>query len=288
MAHTQGEPHPVRTRDGRELFTMQLRGPAGAPTVVFEAGMATSRSSWALVQPAVAGFARAVVYDRSGLGRSAPDPRARTLSRITADLQDLLDDLGPGPFVLVGHSAGGLYVRAAAAERPERIAGLVLVDPFDEAADVIYTPSFRRLERVGQRVTSVLARLGLLRFAFRSMLAPMPPDVAAELRREGFTTGVARTRGAELAGLVAASNALRGGGLDLGELPVTVISGALTGSGMSSEIRAAATASHRARAARSPHGRHVLAERSGQFVPITEPGIVVAEIRRLVAATARR
>lgn len=70
--HTQGEPESGPTRDGRRLYAMRLAGPEspGLPTVVFEAGSGATRSSWALVQPGVAAFAPAVVYDRSGLGRS--------------------------------------------------------------------------------------------------------------------------------------------------------------------------------------------------------------------------
>lgn len=67
--HTQGEPVWVRTRDGRALYAMVLPGPAGAtgvPTVVFEAGSAATRSTWASVQTRVAAFTRAVVYDRAG------------------------------------------------------------------------------------------------------------------------------------------------------------------------------------------------------------------------------
>src|SRR5262245_28373312 len=134
--HVQGHEEWVTTRDGRRLYAMVLDGPGdGAPTVVFEAGAAASRSSWALVQPLVGVFARAIVYDRSGLGRSPVDPGARTLPRMAEDLGDLLTHFGPGPYVLVGHSAGGPIIRAAAAAGPERVTGLVLVDPTDEAAD---------------------------------------------------------------------------------------------------------------------------------------------------------
>ncbi|MFT4226720.1 alpha/beta fold hydrolase [Micropruina sp.] len=157
--HTQGEPLTVPTRDGRRLYAMALPGPADAadqPSVVFEAGSAATRSTWALVQTRVADFARAVVYDRAGLGRSEPDPVGRTLDRMADDLNDLLDGLGPGPFVLVGHSAGGPIVRLATARRPDRIRGLVLVDPTDEAADVLFGPVFR----IGEKVDRDRGRAG--------------------------------------------------------------------------------------------------------------------------------
>lgn len=287
MTHTQGTSGWAPTRDGRELHYVELPGPpgVGAPAVVFESGMAASRSYWGLVQPAVGRWARAVAYDRAGLGRSAPDPQPRTLARLAGDLADLLDHLGPGPFVLVGHSGGGPIVRVAAAARPERIAGLVLVDVTDEACDLLFEPSFRRMEKVAQAGSSALARLGLLRLAYRGQIARFPADVQADLRAEGYTVAAMRTRGAELKGLVAGMEHLRDHPLDapdLGDLPVTVISGTRPGDGMPARVRAAANASHAYRASRSAGGRHVLAANSAHLVPLTDPELIVEEIRRLV------
>ncbi|MER6877492.1 hypothetical protein ABT279_45810, partial [Amycolatopsis sp. NPDC000673] len=60
VAHVQGEPEWVSTKDGRRLYAMVLPGPGSGPTVVFEAGAGAGRSSWGLVQPRVGAFARAV------------------------------------------------------------------------------------------------------------------------------------------------------------------------------------------------------------------------------------
>ncbi|MEV8265800.1 alpha/beta hydrolase [Microbacterium sp. NPDC077057] len=188
--HTQGEPVWVRTRDGRALYAMVLPGPAGAtgvPTVVFEAGSAATRSTWALVHTRVAAFTRAVVYDRAGLGRSAPDGAGRTLDRMADDLNDLLDGLEPSSgFVLVGHSAGGPIVRLAASRRPDRVAGLVLVDPTDEAASLLFGVPFRVGEKIVIAVEWVLARVGMLERFFRFLGEGMPEDVRADLHREAF------------------------------------------------------------------------------------------------------
>jgi pimeloyl-ACP methyl ester carboxylesterase len=278
--HTQGASTPVPTRDGRTLHAAVLPGPADAPTVVFEAGGAAGRSSWALVQPPVARFARAVAYDRSGLGRSAPDPAGRTLDRMADDLNDVLDHLEPGPFVLVGHSAGGPIVRLAAARRPDRVLGLVLVDPTDEAADVLFTPAFRRRERLATRAGIAAARVGLLRWAFRSQLDLVPADVAADMRREAFGVQVMRTNAAMVATFLDDLHAWRDDPPDLGTIPVTVISGARPGDGLSAADRTAANASHAVRARHSAAGRHVLAQRSGHYAPLTDADLVVAEIRR--------
>lgn len=289
--HSQGTPGTARTRDGRELFFMERAGPAGgrAATVVFEAGLAASRSYWALVQQPVAGSARAVVYDRSGLGRSAPDPTgARDLPRLADDLGDLLDHLGPGPFVLVGHSWGGLIVRLAAAARPERIAGLVLVDPTDEACDLLFERSVRRREKIQYRIGVLLARLGVFGFLYRRMTAALPPDAAADMRAEAFTVGVMHTMRAQLASVEADLRALRDHPPDLGDVPVTVISATLPTRGMSARAREAMDASHAYRAQQSPRGRHVHARQADHDVPTTEPQIIIAEIKRLLDTTADR
>lgn len=253
-----------------------------APTVVFEAGAAVSRSSWALVQPAVGAFARAIVYDRAGLGRSPADPASRTLHRMAGDLGDLLDHFGAGPYVLVGHSAGGPIVRLAAAARPERVAGLVLVDPADEAADVLFSPAFRRVERVAVRVNLLLAHLGLLGFAYRSTMLALPQDARRDMRREAFTAAAVRTHRAQVRTFLDELAAWRIGPPHLGDLPVTVVSGGRAGNGMPASTRAAANAAHAHRASRSPAGRHVIAPRSGHYVPLTDPEVIVTEIARLL------
>lgn len=289
-APTQGTPGLAPIRDGRELFYQTLPGPAEgqAPTVVFESGLAASRSFWGLVQPLVAQWTRAVVYDRSGLGRSPADARPRSMQRMADDLNDLLDHLGPGPFVLVAHSGGGPLVRAATAARPERIVGLVLADVSDEACELIFTPAFRRLEKFAHAASWLLARCGLLECCYRKAIAVLPEDVLADLRREGFSMPVMHTRGAELAGLVAALETYRNQPPVLPDIPLTVISGALADFGMSERIRAAANAAHAYRARQSPRGRHVLAERSGHGLILSEPALVAEEIARLLGVADAR
>ncbi|MFF3003270.1 alpha/beta fold hydrolase [Kitasatospora sp. NPDC057940] len=285
--HSQGEPGRARTRDGRELFYMRRPGPdgEGVPTVVLEGGLASSRSYWAPVQLRLDGVAATVAYDRSGLGRSAPDQAPRPLRRLAEDLDDLLDHLaglGHGPFVLVGHSWGGPIVRLAAAARPERIAGLVLADPTDESCDLVFAPSVRRQERVGQAVSMLLARTGLLARAFRPLLDALPADAAAEMRAEGFTVSTIRTRGAELGSVVADLTAMKENPPALGGIPLTVVSAARTSTGMGPKVREAVNASHAHRVGLAEAGRHVLAADADHLVPTSDPDTLAREIRRIV------
>lgn len=285
-AASQGKAGTVRTGDERELFHQVLDGPNGAaaPTVVFESGMAASRSFWGLVQPLVARRARAVVYDRSGLGRSPPDGQARTVERMAADLNDLLDALGPGPFILVAHSGGGPIVRAATVVRPERVAGLVLADATDEGCVPIFRRSFRCLEKLAHHASCLLARLGLLEACYRKSLEPLPEDVRRDLHREAFSMDVMRTRGAELSGLVEAMGTWRDASPIMPDIPLTLISGARPDPGMSTRLREAMNAAHRSRAEQSLRGRHVLAHRSGHGLILTEPELVAQEVFRQLEA----
>ena len=102
---------------------------SGSPTVVLEAGLGTDHTSWSLVQPAIARTTRVCSYDRYGVGLSDLAPRRATASEKVKDLHDLLAAAGiHGPYVLVGHSYGGLIVHVYAATYPRDVAGIVLVD----------------------------------------------------------------------------------------------------------------------------------------------------------------
>ena len=101
----------------------------GTPTVILEAGYNDNSETWALVQPAVAEFTRVCAYDRAGLGRSDPGPEPRDSYQTIEELHTLLAGAGEkGPFVLAGHSLGGLYMRLFTDTYPEEVVGLVLVD----------------------------------------------------------------------------------------------------------------------------------------------------------------
>jgi pimeloyl-ACP methyl ester carboxylesterase len=101
----------------------------GGPTVILDSGMAVPGVGWAMVQPAVAKFARVCSYDRAGYGWSEIGPNPRTSLQIAKELRALLDASGEkGPFVMVGHSFGGYNVRVFTGTYPYDVAGAVLVD----------------------------------------------------------------------------------------------------------------------------------------------------------------
>jgi pimeloyl-ACP methyl ester carboxylesterase len=111
---------------------------SGSPTVILEAGAGGGANAWTKVQPEVASFARVCSYDRANIpgGASDPAPKPRTAGDVVADLHAALTSAGvPGPFVLVGHSDGGLFVRLYASRYPDEVVGMVLVDAVSEELD---------------------------------------------------------------------------------------------------------------------------------------------------------
>lgn len=103
---------------------------AGGPSVIFEAGAGDGAEVWSKVYPEVARFTAVVAYSRSGYGVAAPRLTARTGEEVVRELRQLLAERGvKPPYVLVGHSLGGLYVELFAKLHPAEVAGLVLVDP---------------------------------------------------------------------------------------------------------------------------------------------------------------
>ncbi len=105
----------------------------GRPTVILEAGAGDDHSTWDGVQPPVATVTRVCSYDRAGEGTSDPGPLPRTSRQVVHALHTLLVRAGiGGPYVLVGHSMGGLYMRLYAYTYPHAVVGMVLVDSAHE------------------------------------------------------------------------------------------------------------------------------------------------------------
>ena len=106
---------------------------AGSPTVILEAGLGLGSPSWALVERPIAQHTRVCAYDRAGMGFSDATTSARDAQALAGDLHALLRRAGIAPpYVLVGHSNGGLYTRLYSDRYPQEVAGLVLVDPSTE------------------------------------------------------------------------------------------------------------------------------------------------------------
>jgi len=158
--------------DGRKLFLME-KGAVG-PTVVFESGIAATNLNWFHIQEIVSRFACTASYDRGGLGWSSPNRTARIPSNIAAELHALLEGAGiKPPYILVGHSFGGLVMRRYALLYPEDVASVLLVDPMRcEEWPPLNQGKQSEVDR-GKRLSRIaipIARFGLARLAVMSLL----------------------------------------------------------------------------------------------------------------------
>ena len=148
---------------GRRLY-IECTG-SGGPVVVLQAGLGASSFSWERIAPAVTGSTTVCAYDRAGHGRSDEAAAPQDGIALATDLHTLLERAGvAGPYILVGHSSGGAYVRVFAARYPDEVAGMVLLDaqPADAFTALPGYPAFYTGLRIVATLSPSLARVGLL------------------------------------------------------------------------------------------------------------------------------
>jgi len=212
--------------DGRQIH-LQVRGAdSDGPTVVLEAGMGSFSPNWYWVQEELAPVVRSVSYDRAGLGWSRRSRRPRDAQTVAMELRDALRGAAiEPPYVLAGHSFGGLPVRAFADLYPDLTAGLVLVDASHPDQWVRWpTPHADRMLEVSQRIFGWLGWLGVLRALnlSRGITPGLPARHAAELRAGAALPGFAATEAAQIRSWSVTREQLNAAG-PLGDLPLAVL-----------------------------------------------------------------
>jgi pimeloyl-ACP methyl ester carboxylesterase len=193
-------PMPGRLIDvGGHRLHLSCTG-AGTPTVVLEPGGGEMSSSLGWIAPAVARNTRVCVYDRAGRGWSEPANTAQDGAQIATDLHTLLErGHVPGPYVLAGHSFGGLYVLTFAARYPDEVAGMVLVDstaPAAAANPATPSPGHGGSDDAMRRVSALVstaARLGLARLYAQFAIGSLPPRSRDEVRASVATASTVRS-----------------------------------------------------------------------------------------------
>lgn len=200
---------------------------AGSPTVILEAGLGGASTIWARLQPEIAEVTQVCSYDRAGAGWSDPGPRPRDASHIASELHALLEAAGiPGPYVLVGHSYGGLYVRAFAGEYPESVRGMVLLESShpDQYSRTPQAEDQFKLLRQMYDFTPAAVRLGLMRLGpFCRMPADYPAEAAAQFHAVCSSTDDWDTERLEVQAIPGTMVQVREAG-SLGDLPLMVVS----------------------------------------------------------------
>lgn len=224
-----------------------LIGGQGSPAVIFEGGFGAGIASWSTVQKDIAAFAQTVSYDRAGLNQSEPGPKPRSAKQIATELKTALQKAGvKPPYVLVGHSFGGVYVRVFADMYPKDVIGMVLIDPSQEAFNDWTKTNLRdrRKEEEGR-------------------IAKASEGVRAE--SESIETSYGQARTAKISP----------------SIQVTLIT-AVQDEGMPAEARKMWIQKHKEWIASVPGGKHIIAEKSGHFVQAQDPALVIEAIRQIV------
>jgi pimeloyl-ACP methyl ester carboxylesterase len=272
------------------------------PTVVFENGPGGIGVDWTLVATEASRFATTIAYDRAGLGWSEPSVGPRDIATLVAELKQTLEGAeAPAPYVLVGHSYGGLIVRAYAYTYPEDVAALVLVDAAHEDQLTFYP------EEYAAKAQTMGEMMGRLRWLYRAVVgsgipalfhssfappvtAQLPPDLAAARAAVAVVdSSQAVTSTDEMSSLMTSFDHVRKIRRYLDETPVRVIThGRPAGSeagvpaGLEEEVEAAWQAMQRDLLTISTDARMVVAEESGHDIHVGQPDLIVDMIREVL------
>jgi pimeloyl-ACP methyl ester carboxylesterase len=285
-------PPPGRLVDigaGRRLHMMALG--EGAPTVVFESG--GGGGSAVQDRPAqrqVSAFARAIIYDRAGLGWSDRATPGRSFTQRAEDLFHLLEaERLPGPYVLVGGSFGGLTARAFAYRYPNEVAGMVLLDAAEEAK---YFPTMARMRAWHEaelKTEAERAASGELRRAAEPIVAKSraftedeKPWLLEILSRPGHFLAAAE----ELTAIDATPGQMKvaGGFGSLGDRPLVVISSDRIMSGDMTVWHEGHAEAQARLATLSSNSAHITGAGLGHSVALERPALVAAAVAAVIGA----
>ncbi len=271
---------------------------SGTPTVVIDAGNNCFSLEWTAIQEALQTTTRVCTFDRAGYGWSAAGPSPRDGATVVAELHTLLQAAGePGPYVLVGHSLGGIHARLYAARYPNEVAGLVLIDTAPAADDDV-TPEREQEIRASvgfYQVMRLLAGSGILR-----ILGPLGgeqsiPERALKLPEatrdvylnwlldpQPYTTAIDEM-------LHSPQTAQQAGEQPLGDRPLIVLTagqraapGATPFDAQQIPADAEVIAAQGRLAALSSHGEQRVIEQSGHDLHLDAPDAVIDAVRDVV------
>ncbi len=247
----------------------------GSPTVIFDSGLGGTSLDWVRVQPQVAAFTRACSYDRAGYGWSDSGPMPRDSANISRELDVLLGNASvPAPYLLVGHSFGGLNVRLYSYLNPQKVAGLVLVDSSHE-------DQYRRFETAGVKATAPRGGSFFIGNAFQ-IPAALPSDVVPVARSFAGSRRSMVALLSELRHIRTSAQQLRNLRM-LSNIPLVVISHRIHESTGTRARRDRLWMDMQAELARrSTRGRHVIAATDDHYVHLREPQLVVDSIRSVI------
>ncbi len=278
-------------RAGRTLRWIEAG--SGQPTVVFEAALGEPGTlAFAAAVPAIAARTRLIAYDRAGLGTSDPAGEL-TLDVQVGDLAAIAAQAGDGPCVLAGHSWGGLLVLLAAAQYPELVAGLVLIDPADEIYWASLPPEIHQESTDQATLFLRLHSSGELAETIRESFQPYVESLTASerLRKQlldAYASSYAlRSQVAMLQGetdlfmdSISLINQIRAAA-PLPDVPTVVLSAT---TGTTPEIRAKWTRVHADLAASLPRARHTVLPDTHHAINEVRPEAITEAVVDVLAA----
>jgi pimeloyl-ACP methyl ester carboxylesterase len=273
--------------DGRLLHWVAAG--TGRPTVVLEAGLTAAASEWAALLPRIATTTRVLASSRAGYGESTPVSSRRSAHDSVRDLEAILDQAGvDGPLVLVGHSWGGALVRLYAAQHPDRVAGVVLVDATHEGIAMMRRRRMPVLGAVGMTIAARRARSGKLRAALDAFEGPLGEVLRGVplAHRATAVEELCRVRTWEQArrdfpAVPRLLRELHAEPLPPLQVPVIAVVGG-KGEGKEAKGRAMVRDAYEEWLPTQPQGRLVIAPNSGHLVPQQDEDLLLEVIDQLV------
>jgi pimeloyl-ACP methyl ester carboxylesterase len=245
----------------------------GGPTVVIEAGLGDWSTSWGFVQSEVARSTRICTYDRAGMGWSEAGPLPRDAAQFAKELHALLQNANvQGPYVLVGHSLGGLIVRVFARDYASEVAGIVLVDSMNPKQ---VTESLSNKLALFSSIEAAVARVGLGR-----LIVKLPAIAsAAPLNGEAYYPLFIRPQSLQTTAneyqALPASAAEAADVTSFGDLPLIILTARLNDNPgwptWQNELLQL-----------SSNSEHLFAENSGHVIQFDQPDAALSAILRMV------
>jgi len=293
--------------DGR-VIGMVCAG-SGSPTVILTAGAGNWGTTWHKVQPAIAERTRVCTWDRPGYGLSGPSPHVQTIDNTTSDLEAALAAGGiAGPYVVVGHSLGGLESLLLKDRQPSQVVGMVLVDPSIPGQLEAYeraSPNILQIaRRQQQQYTDSLEECAeaIVRNPRACDRPPVPADYPEPLRAAVSAPRTPEMNAAYLRTVASFVNSIDEDsqiavkpGRDYADMPLIVLIAGQsiippqTPQRLKDELaaqRAEMRLGREALAALSTRGELIAVEDSGHSIQIMRPDVVIGAIERVLDAPA--
>ncbi|WKA54720.1 alpha/beta fold hydrolase [Planococcus shixiaomingii] len=272
---------------------------AGKPTIIFETGSGVASTGWRDLPKKLSDYATVVTYDRAGYAWSEEATTERTGDNIVRELYTALQKENiEGPYILVGHSLGGMYSRLFAQTYPNEVEGVVLLDARPENFSKETAPFFEKanLDPVSvntppANMLALLKRIGVLRLMENSILVGLSEEeqdlaMNIELQPKFF-----QAQEQELKNMTDLENSIRN--QSLGSIPLTIITHGIpsdaTGFGISSKdnkrMEEVWQEQQKQLLDLSTDSKLVIAEKSGHFVMDDEPELVFNAIKEQIEQT---